>query len=109
MKARWSASDFTLLQRIRTLFKTSNTKAVMPQPLNDAFPNEVLAFKTPIFLSHSKDDDVVPWQHGDMLLWRLEEDLGFEVDWKLYEDGGHWVNEPKGVDDIVAFLKTVMV
>ncbi|KAG0652698.1 Acyl-thioesterase 1 [Hyphodiscus hymeniophilus] len=109
IKARWSASNFTLLQRIRTLFKTSNTKATSPRPLNEDFHNSELAFKTPVFLSHSKDDDVVPWLNGDMLWWRLEEDLGMEVEWRLYEEGGHWVNEGRGVDDIVGFLGKVMV
>lgn len=80
----------------------------MPQPLNDAFPDSELAFKTPVFLSHSKDDDVVPFKNGDMLWWRLEEDLGFDVDWKVYEDGGHWINEPRGVDDIVSFVRKVV-
>lgn len=28
----------------------------------------------------------------------------FDVEWKTYEDGGHWIHEPQGVDDIVAFL-----
>jgi len=77
--------------------------------LNEDFPSSELAFKTPVFLSHSKDDNVVPWQNGDMLWWRLEEDLGMEVEWRLYEDGGHWVNEPRGVDDIVGFLGKAMI
>jgi lysophospholipase-2 len=29
---------------------------------------------------------------------------GFGGTFKEYESGGHWVNEPDGVDDIVAFL-----
>lgn len=31
--------------------------------------------------------------------------LGMIVAWRTYEDGGHWVNEPQGVNHIVAFLK----
>jgi hypothetical protein len=23
-----------------------------------------------------------------------------------YEDGGHWINEPKGIDDMVHFTKS---
>lgn len=30
--------------------------------------------------------------------------LGMDVRGKAYEDGGHWINEPQGVDDIGAFL-----
>jgi len=106
MKARFCPSNYMLLQRIRTLFKpsTNNCKIIMPSPLNDAFPNSELAFKTPVFLSHSKDDNVIPFANGDMLMWRLEEDLGFDVAWKTIEDGG-----PRDMDDIVAFLGGVMV
>jgi lysophospholipase-2 len=109
IKARWTSSDFTMLQNIRKIFKPANIKSTMPQPFNEIFPAEELAFKTPVFLSHSKDDDVVPFKNGDMLWWRLEEDLGFDVDWKVYEDGGHWINEPNGVDDIEEFLRKVLV
>jgi len=35
--------------------------------------------------------------------------LGFEdVIWHEYEDGGHWINEPQGVDDFVNFLRQAM-
>lgn len=107
MLARYSASNYNLLKNIRGLFRTSNKNPVMP--LTDSFPNSELAFKTPIFLSHSKDDAVVPFNNGDMLCWGLEEVLGFDVEWKTYEDGGHWINEPQGVDDIVAFLREKLI
>jgi lysophospholipase-2 len=61
------------------------------------------ALKTPIFLSHSKDDEVVPIGNGQKLCRGLRS-LGASVSWREYEDGGHWVNEPEGVSDIVAFL-----
>ncbi|KAK2598486.1 hypothetical protein N8I77_011899 [Diaporthe amygdali] len=61
---------------------------------------------TPVFLSHSRDDDVVPVQNGralrDILAQRQE------VEWHEYEDGGHWVHEPQGVDNIAEFLKRHM-
>jgi hypothetical protein len=39
----------------------------------------------------------------------LEEDLKFSrVEWHDYEDGGHWINEPKGVDDFAGFLQRAM-
>ena len=60
--------------------------------------------KTPVFLAHSQDDDVVLVRNGenvrDALLGR-----GMTVTWKGYEDGGHWFHEPEGVDDIVEFLQ----
>jgi len=58
---------------------------------------------TPIFPSHSEDDEVVPVKHGMQLCNSLEK-LGFKVTWKCYEKGSHWINEPEGVDDLVGFL-----
>ncbi|KAK2604075.1 hypothetical protein N8I77_007034 [Diaporthe amygdali] len=64
----------------------------------------------PVFLGHSSDDTVVSVSHGRTLrdtLKRFPAIFG-EVEWHEYEDGGHWVNEPQGVDDLVAFLKKHM-
>ncbi|KAI1110831.1 alpha/beta-hydrolase [Nemania sp. NC0429] len=62
---------------------------------------------TPIFLSHSVDDDVVPIDNGRELrdTLRLQR---LTVEWRQYEDGGHWVNEPQGVDDMVRFISKHM-
>ncbi len=60
--------------------------------------------ETPVFLSHSQDDDVVPIANGKKLSTTLEK-LGMVVSWKQYKDGGHWINEPQGVDDIVSFIR----
>ncbi|KAI5918633.1 lysophospholipase II [Camillea tinctor] len=62
-----------------------------------------LGNKTPVFLSHSLDDDVVPINNGRELRDSILS-YGLHVEWREYEDGGHWINEPKGVDDIVQFL-----
>jgi len=35
-------------------------------------------------------------------------ELGFGVEWKEYEDGDHWINEPQGVDDFAGFLQRAM-
>jgi len=104
--ARYSSSNCSLLHNIRRIFnpKGSNNKSIMPLT-DDTYPNLDLAFKTPIFISHSKDDKTVPFKNGDQLQWDLEEVLGFDVTFKAYKDGGHWVNEPQGVDDIVAFVR----
>lgn len=69
-------------------------------PTTGALPN------TAVFLSHSKDDEVVPVQNGRDLRDILKEHQN--VEWHEYEDGGHWVNEPQGVDDIADFLKRHM-
>lgn len=76
--------------------------------LTDAQLDHLIAMResalgTPIFLSHSKDDEVVPIENG-RLLHRTLEYLDMSTTWKEYEDGGHWVNEPQGVDDMVEFL-----
>lgn len=60
--------------------------------------------RTPVFLSHSKDDDVVPVQNGEVMTQCLKR-LGMDVDMEIYEDGAHWINEPQGVDDMVKFLR----
>ncbi|KAK8051588.1 hypothetical protein PG993_002973 [Apiospora rasikravindrae] len=61
----------------------------------------------PMLLTHSLDDDVVPIQNGrrlrDILIMQ-----GFAVEWKEYPDGGHWVNEPQGMDDMAYFLRRHM-
>jgi predicted esterase len=60
--------------------------------------------ETPIFLGHCKDDEVVPYMNGEALCKGLQ-DLGMQVEWHAYEDGGHWLNEPEGLDDLIGFLK----
>ncbi|KAI0183906.1 lysophospholipase II [Xylaria flabelliformis] len=68
---------------------------------------EPLARNTPVFLGHSLDDSVVPIQNGRVLRDTLRTHMR-TVEWKEYKDGGHWINEPQGVDDIVKFLKAKM-
>ena len=60
--------------------------------------------ETPVFLGHCKDVEVVPYVNGEALCKGLQ-DLGMQVEWHAYEDGGHWLNEPEGLDDLVEFLK----
>lgn len=68
---------------------------------------EIGSGSTPVLLCHSSDDDVVPVENGrglrDILVQQSK-----EVEWHEYVDGGHWVNEPQGVDDIVSFLRQRM-
>ncbi|KAI1387842.1 lysophospholipase II [Hypoxylon trugodes] len=66
-----------------------------------------LAGKTPVFLAHSLDDDVVPIGNGEHLRDTLSAHME-TIEWKQYEEGGHWINEPEGVNDIVRFLRVNM-
>jgi hypothetical protein len=34
--------------------------------------------------------------------------IGMPVTWREYADGGHWINEPQGIDDTVKFLQCAM-
>ncbi|TVY34261.1 Acyl-protein thioesterase [Lachnellula occidentalis] len=65
------------------------------------------ANRTPVFLAHSQDDETVPFALGEGLHQTIEH-LGFEVTWKKYEEGGHWIHPKHGVDDISAFLRRVL-
>jgi len=63
--------------------------------------------RTPIFLAHNTDDEVI-----DIRLGREARDvlrgLGMIVTWKEEEHGGHLgMLESKGLDSVVAFLKGV--
>ncbi|KAM7191693.1 phospholipase/Carboxylesterase [Rhypophila sp. PSN 637] len=62
----------------------------------------------PILLEHSRDDPVISVENMAGIRDTLGK-LGFEeVIWHEYEDGGHWINEPQGVDDFVNFLRQAM-
>lgn len=59
---------------------------------------------TPIFLGHASDDDVVPVENGRRMSRVLADELQLDVCFREYPQGGHWVNEPQGVEDIVEFV-----
>jgi lysophospholipase-2 len=63
--------------------------------------------KIPVLLQHCRDDEVVPVENGEDLSKRLKE-MGMEVVWEDFEEGGHWLNEPKGMDGVVRFINEVM-
>jgi len=65
------------------------------------------ALETPVLIEHCKDDDVVPSQNGEILCSTLET-LGMDVKWKNYNEGGHWINEPQGIDDMVSFIRNCL-
>lgn len=97
-------------QSINPTARIQAIRALFFDPSAGNFPtaidlsNDSNPFSTLGFLSHSKDDDVVPIINGERLRQGLKT-LSMAVTWKEYEDGGHWVNEPQGVDDLVDFIK----
>ncbi|KAI1817693.1 phospholipase/carboxylesterase family protein [Poronia punctata] len=58
---------------------------------------------TPVFIGHCADDPIVPIEQGRRLRDVLST-YGMTVTWKEYPTGGHWINDPQGIEDIVAFL-----
>ncbi|KAK0619679.1 Alpha/Beta hydrolase protein [Immersiella caudata] len=64
--------------------------------------------QTPILLQHSRDDQVIDISYGTLVRNMLREFEFSNVEWKEYEDGGHWVNEPEGIDELVVFLRNRM-
>ncbi|KAG9196121.1 hypothetical protein G6011_01242 [Alternaria panax] len=62
--------------------------------------------KMPVLLQHCQDDDVVPVENGNDFRKRLEE-LGMGIRWECFEQGGHWLNEPRGMDGLVNFIQAV--
>lgn len=61
----------------------------------------------PILLQHCEDDGVVPIANGKAMRDYLE-DMEMDVRWQPFEKGGHWLNEPEGMDGIVDFLKSII-
>lgn len=62
---------------------------------------------TPVLLQHCQDDGVVPVGNGKDLADSLKR-MGMQVDWECFENGGHWLNEPDGMDGFVRFIKDIM-
>ncbi|KAI9843143.1 MAG: hypothetical protein M1837_006596 [Sclerophora amabilis] len=61
-------------------------------------------FHTPVFLGYATDDDVVDVLLGRQMCRALEK-LRINVLWREYDKCGHWIKEPAGVDDVIAFLQ----
>jgi predicted esterase len=66
------------------------------------------ADSTPTLLCHAQDDEVINISFGRELRDTLAS-IGMKPKWCEYVEGGHWVNEPQGVDDMAAFLESVDV
>ncbi|TKA28348.1 hypothetical protein B0A50_03815 [Salinomyces thailandicus] len=63
---------------------------------------------TPVFLAHCRDDETIDVKYGKAMMAQLK-DAAMAVTWRSYEDGGHWINEPQGIDDLVEFLTKIGV
>lgn len=97
------AKAFEKNDRLRHIDSILNISRENSAPLEITGKTSRSAFNIPIFLSHSGDDEVVPFKYGLQLCHSLE-NFGFKVNWKCYEKGDRWIHEPQGVDDLVEFL-----
>lgn len=79
-------------------------KSAIPTPYRPFTGLTRSARTTPVFLAHSKDDDVVGIGHGVAMHEALEK-LGMGVRWKEYGRGGHWITQPQGVNDMACFIR----
>ncbi|KAF2028427.1 alpha/beta-hydrolase [Setomelanomma holmii] len=64
------------------------------------------ALETLVLLQHCENDEVVPIKNGRELAASLER-MGMKVQWQSHKEGGHWLNEPDGMDQIVAFIRAI--
>lgn len=58
---------------------------------------------TPVFLGYGSIDEKVPCALGEAAA-QVMRDSGYQVDWKCYENQGHWYKIPDEIDDIVNFI-----
>ncbi|GAB0139377.1 hypothetical protein EsHS_00000031 [Epichloe bromicola] len=69
----------------------------------DCPSQEKTAYQTPVFLGHGKADEKVPCALGEGAA-RVLRDAGYQVEWKCYENQGHWYRIPDEIDDICDFI-----
>lgn len=89
-----NANDTRLFTAVHKTYFGQRPREELPQFLRS----------TPIFLGHSLDDPVAPIENGKRMRDTLVHSLQMNTQFHEYRDGGHWVNEPRGVDDIAEFL-----
>ncbi|KAK3616801.1 hypothetical protein LTR56_025704 [Elasticomyces elasticus] len=73
-------------------------------PGQSAYECTLGAKQTPVLLAHCENDETIDIRYGKELRDKLVK-MGCNVEWHDYKEGGHWVNEPEGVDDMVAFIQ----
>ncbi|KAK6074984.1 phospholipase carboxylesterase [Seiridium cupressi] len=81
-----------------TLDETREVLALEGKPSNEILRN------TPVFLAHCMDDPLVFVEYGRQLAEALGS-FGVQGVSREYPDGGHRLNAPQGIDDIVVFLE----
>ncbi|UNI22863.1 hypothetical protein JDV02_008710 [Purpureocillium takamizusanense] len=64
---------------------------------------EKTAHQTPVLLGHGKADEKVPYALGEGAAQVLQ-NAGYQVEWKCYDDQGHWFKIPDEIDDICNFI-----
>ena len=74
------------------------------------------ALRTPKFMAHNRNDDVINIDYGVAAREHLNSLGGEVVEWHRYNSGGHWMNElnvannvvhPSGIDDMVKFMQLI--
>lgn len=84
----------------------ADTRAVLT--LDHRVPDHATVLETtPMLLEHCANDPLVLVANGRVLRDTLR-GFGASVEWREYPNGGHWFHSPDGMDDVVAFLKTVL-
>lgn len=77
----------------------------------DVISPDFMPVQTPCFLSHNADDDIVDVKLGRSLRDALRA-IDMKVTWDEHEHSDkaprHWIHEPEGIDNLVAFLETRM-
>ncbi|KAL0934806.1 phospholipase carboxylesterase [Colletotrichum truncatum] len=82
----------------------ADTRAVLG--LENVPQGDNLLRHTPVLLEHCADDPLVLVGNGRILRDTLR-GFGSKVEWKEYQEGGHWFNSPTGMDDVVRFLHSL--
>ncbi|KAM3446247.1 hypothetical protein MY3296_009846 [Beauveria thailandica] len=68
--------------------------------------SECTACRTPVLLGHGAEDEKVPIRLGEAAR-EIMRAAGYCVDWKRYENQGHWYKIPDQIDDIVNFISRI--
>ncbi|KAK2591009.1 hypothetical protein QQS21_011302 [Conoideocrella luteorostrata] len=67
---------------------------------------ERTAYRTPVFLGHGGADEKVPVRLGEAAATVMRS-AGYNVDWKCYQDQGHWYKIPDEIDDMIEFIARI--
>ncbi|EGX90053.1 acyl-protein thioesterase 1,2, putative [Cordyceps militaris CM01] len=69
----------------------------------DNLSSERTAHRTPVLLGHGAEDEKVPVHLGEAAAGVMRA-AGYDVEWKIYKNQGHWYKIPDQIDDIVSFI-----